>query len=120
MALALLNRFMTGADAMNRKMDDSAGAGYARLLSLTGVPRPAQLLDICRRRSGRKALAERSGVAEPLLLQWARMVDLPASGRGGFYVELLQMAEVDEFTRVQLRNSEAAAGDIAGAGVKVK
>lgn len=106
---------------MNRKRDDSVGAGYARLLSLTGVPHTVQLLNICRRRSGRKALAERSGVAEPLLLQWARMVDVaPASGRSGRYVELLQMGGVDEFTRGQMRNAAAAAGTSSGAAVKMK
>lgn len=90
-------------------------AGCVRLLLLAGVPTMAQLLNICNSVSGRKVLAERSGVAELLLLQWARMADAQEASRTDRgYVELLRLEQLDLAAQERLRRVRPAAVVVDG------
>lgn len=57
----------------------SRTSGHAEVLSLVGIPRVARLLSICGNKNERKALAERCGIDEALLIRWARMAESSSS-----------------------------------------
>lgn len=93
---------------MAYKIDEIEGIGPAYRSKLTGagIGSTDDLLEQCASPAGRKAMAEKTGVSEKLLLEWSNMADLMrVSGVGRQYAELLEAAGVD--TIKELRNRRA-------------
>ena len=94
---------------MNYKIIDIEGIGdaYAPKLIAEGIKTVDQLLDRCAAPAGRKALAEKTGISEKLILKWTNHADLfRINGIGPQFSELLEAAGVD--TIKELRHRVAA------------
>ncbi len=55
---------------------EGIGATYAEKLVAAGCTTQEQLLTDCGKPAGRKALAEKSGISDKLILKWANRADL--------------------------------------------
>ena len=94
---------------MNYRIIDIEGIGevYAPKLKAEGIDTVEQLLDRCAAPAGRKALAEKTGISEKLILKWTNHADLfRINGIGPQFAELLEAAGVD--TVKELRHRVAA------------
>ena len=94
---------------MNYKIIEIEGIGevYAPKLQAEGIETVEQLLDRCAAPAGRKELAEKTGIAEKLILKWTNHADLfRINGIGPQFAELLEAAGVD--TVKELRHRVAA------------
>jgi len=83
---------------MNYKIIDVEGIGevYAEKLMAAGVKDIETLLEKCAKPSGRKALAEETGISPKLILTWTNHADLMRiDGVGPQFSELLEAAGVD-------------------------
>ena len=93
---------------MNYKIIDIEGVveAYAAKLKAAGIETVADLLDKCAGPSGRKALAEATGISPKLILTWTNHADLfRITGVGPQFAELLEASGVD--TVKELRNRRA-------------
>ena len=94
---------------MNYKIIDIEGIGevYAPKLIEQGIETVEQLLDACEAPTGRKIIAEKTGISEKLILKWTNHADLfRINGIGPQFAELLEAAGVD--TVKELRHRVAA------------
>ena len=94
---------------MNYKIIDIEGIGdvYAPKLIAAGIETVEQLLDACEGPTGRKFIAEKTGISEKLILKWTNHADLfRINGIGPQFAELLEAAGVD--TVKELRHRVAA------------
>ena len=83
---------------MNYKIIDIEGIGevYAPKLIAAGIETVEQLLDACDAPTGRKMIAEKTGIPEKLILKWTNHADLfRINGVAGQFAELLEAAGVD-------------------------
>ena len=83
---------------MNYKIIDIEGIGdvYAPKLIAEGIETVEQLLDACCGPTGRKLMAEKTGISEKLILKWTNHADLfRIKGVAGQFSELLEAAGVD-------------------------
>lgn len=95
------------ADDMANGREGDLKMSCVEILSLGGVSRVAQLLNLCSIRRRRRVLAERSGVSEELLLRWVEMVDAShAHGPSGQYVELLHYSSMERIREMELRSGD--------------
>lgn len=86
---------------------EGIGPAYAKTLSDVGVKTTEELLNRAATKSGRKALAEETGISEKLILKWTNHADLfRIRGVAGQFAELLEAAGVD--TVKELRHRVAA------------
>lgn len=86
---------------------EGIGPAYAEKLSKAGIKTTQGLLKACASKSGRKNVAEKSGISEKMILEWTNMADLfRIKGVSTQYSELLEAAGVD--TVKELRNRNAA------------
>lgn len=86
---------------------EGVGAAYAEKLTAAGVETAAQLLEKCATPSGRKALAEETGISEKVVLRWTNHADLfRVKGVGPQFAELLEAAGVDTVKELAHRNAE--------------
>lgn len=84
---------------------EGIGEAYAQKLQSAGVKSIAALLKHGATPRDRKALAEKSGISEALLLRWINHADLfRIKGVGGQYAELLEAAGVDTVIELAKRN----------------
>jgi predicted flap endonuclease-1-like 5' DNA nuclease len=75
---------------------EGIGAAYAEKLKAAGAATAEDLLEKGKTPAGRKALAEKSGISEKLVLEWVNHVDLfRIKGVGSEYADLLEEAGVD-------------------------
>jgi len=75
---------------------EGIGASYASKLEEAGVKTTDELLAACAKPAGRKALAEKTGISEKLILRWTNHADLMRiKGVAGQFAELLEAAGVD-------------------------
>jgi len=91
------------------KLVDVEGIGpvYADKLKKAGVVSTNDLLEKGATPTGRKAIADKSGVSDSLILEWVNRVDLfRIKGVGEEYSDLLEASGVD--TVVELGNRNAA------------
>lgn len=91
------------------KLIDVEGIGpvYADKLKKAGVVSTNDLLEKGATPTGRKAIADKSGVSDSLILEWVNRVDLfRIKGVGEEYSDLLEASGVD--TVVELGNRNAA------------
>ncbi len=101
---------------MTKKIDEIEGIGpkYAEALSTASVTTVEQLLSAGGSKNGRKALAEKSGLSEALILKWVNMADLfRIKGVASQFAELLHAAGVDTVKELRTRNSENLAAKMA-------
>ena len=94
---------------MNYKIIDIEGIGevYAPKLIAEGIETVEQLLDACAGPAGRKAMAEKTGISEKLILTWTNHADLfRINGIGPQFAELLEAAGVDTVKEFRHRNAE--------------
>ena len=81
---------------------EGVGNTHAAKLTEAGVPTTEALLSEGATPAGRKALAEKSGISEALILKWVNHVDLARiNGIAGQYAELLEAAGVDTVPRAR-------------------
>jgi predicted flap endonuclease-1-like 5' DNA nuclease len=86
---------------------EGIGPAYAKKLGKADIFSTADLLEQGATPTGRKAIAEKSGISDGLILEWVNRVDLfRIKGIGGEYSDLLEAAGVD--TVVELARRKAS------------
>ncbi len=86
---------------------EGIGGTYAAKLVEAGVLTAEALLKMGATPKGRKELAEKSGIAEKLILEWVNHVDLfRIKGVGEEYSDLLEEAGVDTVVELAQRKPE--------------
>jgi predicted flap endonuclease-1-like 5' DNA nuclease len=101
---------------MAKSIQDVEGIGpkYAEQLKQEGINTAEKLLDTACTKKGRKALAEKTGISESMILKWVNMCDLfRINGVGGQFAELLEGAGVDTVKELRNRNAENLAAKMA-------
>ncbi len=91
------------------KLSNIEGIGevYAGKLEAAGLTSEENLLEVCCDKKGRKAVAEKSGISEKMLLGWANRADLSRiKGVSTQYADLLECAGVDTVPELAQRNAE--------------
>jgi predicted flap endonuclease-1-like 5' DNA nuclease len=93
----------------NKKIEEIEGIGpvNGEKLRAAGIADTDSLLERCRTKSGRKAIAEQTGISATSVLKWTNMADLfRVKGVAGEYAELLECAGVDTVKELATRNAE--------------
>ena len=107
---------------MNYKIIDIEGIGdvYAPKLIAAGIETVEQLLDACEAPTGRKLIAEKTGISEKLILKWTNHADLfRINGIGPQFAELLEAAGVDTVKELRHRVAANLAAKVAEVNDKV-
>lgn len=92
---------------MNIIKIEGIGEVYRKKLYAAGINTTDGLLKAGATRKGRKALAEKSGVSEKLILEWVNLADLiRIKGIGEEYSDLLEEAGVDTVKELRNRKPE--------------
>lgn len=85
---------------------EGIGGLYEEKLNEAGVTSIEKLLEECSSKRGRTELAEKSGIAEKLILKWANHADLfRIKGVGSEYAKLLEAAGVDTVPELAKRKT---------------
>jgi predicted flap endonuclease-1-like 5' DNA nuclease len=93
---------------MNIVEIEGIGKTYAKKLSAVGINTTDALLQSAAAKKDRKALSEKTGISETLILEWANLADLfRIKGIGEQYSDLLEEAGVDTVKELRNRNPEA-------------
>lgn len=88
-------------------MIEGIGESYEAKLKEAGVSSMEKLLETCSTKKQRKELAEKTGIAEKVILKWANHADLArVKGIGGEYAELLEAAGVDTVPELAKRKPD--------------
>ena len=86
---------------------EGIGEAYGRKLEAAGIKTTEDLLAEGSTAKGRKAIAERTGIGDRLILKWVNHVDLfRVKGVAGQYAELLEAAGVDTVAELAQRRPE--------------
>ncbi len=86
---------------------EGIGEVYAAKLKEAGIRTTEALLEACKTPQGRKDLAEKTGISEKLVLEWANRADLfRISGVGEEYADLLEASGVDTVPELARRNAD--------------
>ncbi len=94
---------------MSKKITEIEGIGpaYQEKLAAAGVKTVEGLLELGASKSGRKKIAEESGLDESKILVWVNMADLfRIKGVASQFAELLKAAGVDTVKELRTRNAE--------------
>jgi len=92
---------------INIRRIEGIGEVYAGKLEELGIRTLETLLEQADTPQKRKALAERTGISEKLILEWANLADLfRIKGIGEEYSDLLEEAGVDTVVELAQRNPE--------------
>lgn len=92
---------------INIRRIEGIGEVYAGKLEELGIRTLEALLEQADTPQKRKALAERTGISEKLILEWANLADLfRIKGVGEEYSDLLEEAGVDTVVELAQRNPE--------------
>jgi predicted flap endonuclease-1-like 5' DNA nuclease len=98
---------------MNVKEIEGIGAIYADKLRAQGIVTVRALLEMSSSRKSREKLAERIGVSDTKILEWANRADLMRiKGIGGQYSDLLEYAGVDSPRELSSRRAENLAAKL--------
>jgi len=107
----------------NRKIEEIEGIGpaFREKLGAAGIGDTDTLLELCCDKQGRKKIAEKSGLREAQLLEWANMADLfRITGVGPEFAELLEAGGVDTVKELATRNAENLVAKLAEANEQKK
>lgn len=86
---------------------EGIGEVYAAKLTESGIGTIEGLLEAGKDKTGRQALAEKTGISETHILNWVNRADLARiSGIGTQYADLLEHAGVDSVPELAQRNPE--------------
>ncbi|MDD4635453.1 MAG: DUF4332 domain-containing protein [Dehalococcoidales bacterium] len=91
------------------KISDIEGIGpvYAEKLKVVDIRTVEKLLEAGATRKGRKAVAEKTGISDALILEWVNRADLfRIKGVGEEFSDLLEAAGVDTVKELAQRNAE--------------
>jgi len=91
------------------KLSDIEGIGeaYSAKLEGAGITSLEKLLDAGGEKTGRRQIAEQSGISETLILNWVNRADLSRiKGISTQYADLLECAGVDTVPELAQRNAE--------------
>ena len=100
---------------------EGIGPAYAKKLKDEGIKTTDDLLEAGSTKKGRKELAEKTGIAERLILEWVNKADLfRIKGIGEEYSDLLEEAGVDTVVELARRNPENLHATIVGINVAKK
>lgn len=92
---------------INIRRIEGIGEVYAGKLEEVGIRTLEAFLEQADTPQKRKALAERTGISEKLILEWANLADLfRIKGVGEEYSDLLEEAGVDTVVELAQRNPE--------------
>ncbi len=94
---------------MSKQIKDIEGIGptYAEKFKNIGIYTVEDLLNKGCKRTGRKELAQKTGISETLILEWVNMADLfRIAGIGEEYSDLLEEAGVDTVVELSKRVPE--------------
>lgn len=88
------------------KSIEGIGEKNAAKLEKAGIKGTSQFMFKAETPSGRKEMAEDSGISEKLILEWANHIDLfRVTGIGPEYADLLEAAGVDTVAELAQRNA---------------
>lgn len=91
---------------MNLQEIEGIGPDFEGKLKNAGVSSVEKLLENGKTKSGRKKMADDSGISEKLVLKWVNHADLMRiKGIGGEFSELLEAAGVDTVPELAQRNA---------------
>jgi predicted flap endonuclease-1-like 5' DNA nuclease len=94
---------------------EGIGNSYSKKLNLAGIKTTDELLNVGSTKAGRKELAEKTGIAETVILEWVNMADLfRIKGIGEEYSDLLKEAGISTVVELARRNSKNLHGTIIG------
>jgi predicted flap endonuclease-1-like 5' DNA nuclease len=86
---------------------EGIGSNYANKLSEIGISTVEALLEQGATKKGRKEIAEKTDIADKLVLKWVNRADLARiNGVGEEYADLLEVAGVDTVPDLGQRNAE--------------
>jgi predicted flap endonuclease-1-like 5' DNA nuclease len=86
---------------------EGIGEKYAKKLQEAGIKTIEKLLEEGASPKGRKAIAEKTGLADSLVLEWVNHVDLfRIKGVASEYADLLEEAGVDTVVELATRNPD--------------
>ena len=86
---------------------EGIGPVYADKLKAAGLTTTGALLEAAKDPKGRKALAEKTGIEEKRILEWANRADLMrVKGVGEEYSDLLEAAGVDTVKELKTRRAD--------------
>ena len=86
---------------------EGIGSTYAKKLNKAGINTTDEMLDAGSTKQGRKALSEKTGISETIILEWVNMADLfRIKGIGEEYSDLLKEAGVSTVVELARRNPE--------------
>jgi predicted flap endonuclease-1-like 5' DNA nuclease len=86
---------------------EGIGEAYAAKLEAAGITSLEDFLKKCADKKGRKAMAEKTGISEKLILNWVNRADLArVKGVSTQYADLLEAAGVDSVPELAQRNSD--------------
>jgi predicted flap endonuclease-1-like 5' DNA nuclease len=94
---------------MAKKIEEIEGIGpvFAEKLTNAGIKTVELLLENGASKSGRKKIAEETGIDESKILKWVNMADLfRIKGVASQFAELLEAAGVDTVKELRNRNAE--------------
>ena len=95
---------------------EGIGATYAATLASQNLQTVEDLLEQAGSAAGRRALAEKSGIDEGLLLEWVNHADLfRVAGVGSEYADLLEAVGVDTVPELAQRNAANLVAALEGA-----
>jgi predicted flap endonuclease-1-like 5' DNA nuclease len=100
---------------------EGVGEVYARKLIEAGIETTEALLEKGASPKARKELAEKTGIAEKLVLRWVNHADLfRVKGIGGEYAELLEAAGIDTVPELAQRNPDSLLQKLSAANEERK
>lgn len=86
---------------------EGIGPKFGKKLRAIGIRSTGELLKAGTEKKGRKAIAEKSGITETLILEWVNLADLiRIKGVGEEYSDLLEEAGVDTVKELRNRKPE--------------
>ncbi|MGB1161442.1 MAG: DUF4332 domain-containing protein [Alphaproteobacteria bacterium] len=100
---------------------EGIGPTYGAKLKDAGIPSTKALLKACAKKSGRKKVADDTGISEKLILEWTNLADLMRiKGIGKQFSELLEAAGVDTVKELRNRNPDNTAAKMAEVNAEKK
>jgi predicted flap endonuclease-1-like 5' DNA nuclease len=100
---------------------EGVGESFAKKLKDAGISSVEDLLEQGAKASGRKAIAEKTGIGDGYILKWVNHADLfRINGVAGQYAELLEASGVDTVPELAQRNAENLAAKMESINAEKK